>query len=63
MTEETKELDEGLLFMASTESRSEGVKWLINSRCSNHMSGDRRPFKNLENTPQHNIRLGDDNLL
>ncbi|XP_039122119.1 uncharacterized protein LOC120258749 [Dioscorea cayenensis subsp. rotundata] len=63
ITEEAKEQDEGLLFMASTETRSEGVKWLINSGCSNHMSGDRRLFKNLESTPQHNIRLGDGNLL
>lgn len=41
----------------------EGVQWLINSGCSNHMSRDRRQFKNLKNTPQHNIRLGDGNLL
>lgn len=39
------------------------MKWLIDSGCSNHMSGDRSLFKSLEVTPQHNICLGDDNLL
>lgn len=50
--------------MASTESRSEEeVKWLIDSGCSNHMSGNLKLFKNLKVTPWHNIRLGDGNLL
>lgn len=50
--------------MASIKTRSEnGVKWLIDNGCSNHMSGDQRLLKNLESTPQHNIKLRDGNLL
>lgn len=45
--EEAKKPDEGLLFMASIKTRSEnGVKWLIDNGCSNHMSGDQRLLKN-----------------
>ncbi|XP_039118800.1 uncharacterized protein LOC120254852 [Dioscorea cayenensis subsp. rotundata] len=63
-TKDTKEADKGLLFMASSEDTNErGDMWLIDSGCSNHMSGNRMIFQNLEEVSNQTIRLGDGNIL
>lgn len=46
--------------MASSEG---GGTWLVDSNCSNHMSGDRSLFDGIEESPPQVIRLGDDNIL
>lgn len=48
--EETKnEETEGLLFMVNGSKEASQV-WLIDSDCSNHMSGNKELFQNLVNT-------------
>ena len=48
IVEDIKEGDQSHLFMASGESEEElGNIWLIDSGCSNHMSGVKTSFKIL----------------
>lgn len=51
--EEAKQEDEGLLLMASSvfKIEEEGTM-LIDSGCSNHMSDNRKLFKNIEASQQ-----------
>lgn len=55
-----EEGDAGNLFMAScsTEVQSNSV-WLIHSWCSNHITGDRLLFSNLDELLKVFMRLGD----
>lgn len=50
------------LFMAECEEEEERTTsvWLVDSGCSNHMSGAREMFKDLDETQKITIRLGDD---
>ncbi|KAH7655500.1 RNA-directed DNA polymerase protein [Dioscorea alata] len=50
--------------MASTDSKNKaGDTWLIDSGCSNHMSGNKELFHSIEEVPHQTIRLGDGNIL
>lgn len=48
-----------LMFYAvnKTKTRS-GDKWYLNSDCSNHMSGNKLLFSDLDQTYQENVKLG-----
>lgn len=41
-------------------SRRDKNEWLINSGCSNHMTGDKCKFIKLERDVRGSVRLGDD---
>ncbi|KAJ0847396.1 putative RNA-directed DNA polymerase [Helianthus annuus] len=61
------EFDEGedLLLMASSEQRKEtktGI-WFLDSACSNHMTGIKDWFINLDESYKHNVKLGNDSRL
>lgn len=38
-----------------------GDLWLVDSGCSNHMTGTRELFKELDETKKSTMKLGDDN--
>lgn len=59
-----KEEEEEVACMAAVEEvkENEGT-WLIDSGCSNHISGDRKLFHCIEATPKHSIKLGDGKAL
>ena len=40
-----------------------GKVWLIDSGCSNHMSGARKLFQDLDDSVQQTVRLGDGKIL
>lgn len=50
--------------MASNSAVTEGGgTWLIDSGCSNHMSGDKMLFQRIDEAPNQTIRLGDGKIL
>nr|GEV20911.1 retrovirus-related Pol polyprotein from transposon TNT 1-94 [Tanacetum cinerariifolium] len=54
--------DEDLVLMAHAEVKNEeksGI-WLLNSACSNHMTGDKDWFINLDEGFKHSVILGND---
>nr|GEV98363.1 retrovirus-related Pol polyprotein from transposon TNT 1-94 [Tanacetum cinerariifolium] len=53
--------DEGYLFMTylNPQVMSKDV-WYLDSACSNHMTGDREKFRNVDETLYSQVRLGDD---
>lgn len=55
-----EEEEEEVACMAAVEEvkENEGT-WLIDSGCSNHISGERKLFQCIEATPKHSIKLGD----
>lgn len=59
-----KEVDEGLLFMASSkdDTKGGGIR-LIDSECSNHMSRSKHLFHDLQEVPNKTIKLGDGKTL
>lgn len=60
VSKEAKEGDEELLFMATSEDvHGAGGTWLIDSGCSNHMSGNRSLFQQLKEVHNQTIKLGD----
>lgn len=64
---EYAELDEDqeMLLMAYVEtqdSRREAV-WFLDSGCSNHMSGDKRWFIELDHTFRHSVKLGNNSKM
>lgn len=61
---ENKEKESNNLFMATSGKEKNGSSvWLIDSGCSNHMSGDQRLFRNLDTTRKQMVRLDDDNKI
>ncbi|CAH1447100.1 unnamed protein product [Lactuca virosa] len=56
--------EESKLFMAhsSTVDTSNGV-WFVDSGCSNHMTGTKSLFKDLDETQKGVVHFGDDNAL
>lgn len=47
--------------MASSSTGDQpSTVWLINSECSNHMTGDKLLFNNLDESLKVTVRLGDD---
>ncbi|KAK2986230.1 hypothetical protein RJ640_002147 [Escallonia rubra] len=62
--EEMKDEEESKLFMASfNDTNVESGIWFVDSGCSNHMTGTRSMFKELDESFKKLIRLGDDNKL
>jgi len=59
--EEDKVEEDELLLMATTDL-NEGNKtdWFLDSRCSNHMSGNKDWFSELDETYRHKVKLGND---
>ncbi|KAH7655517.1 RNA-directed DNA polymerase protein [Dioscorea alata] len=54
------EEDAGYLFMASNAAETQpNSVWLVDSGCSNHMTGDRTLFSSLDESLKINVRLGD----
>ena len=52
--------DECKLFMAfSCEKKTPNNVWFLDSGCSNHMSGTKSLFKDLDESKKSNVRLGD----
>ncbi|GAV92222.1 hypothetical protein CFOL_v3_35603 [Cephalotus follicularis] len=52
--------EESKLFMAYFDSTDDKSSvWFVDSGCSNHMSGTRSVFKELDETQKRQIRLGD----
>lgn len=48
------------IFMASSSIESQSnLGWLIDSGCSNHMTGDKTLFNSLDESMEVNVRLGD----
>lgn len=62
--EEGKE-DSGALFMAVDDTADEdaGATWIIDSGCSNHMTGNKMLFQTLKNATQQTVKLGDGKML
>lgn len=59
-----KEEEEEVMFMAMNEEPEQsGGVWLIDSGCSNHMSGEKSLFQHIQATPRHTIRVGDGKAL
>ncbi|KZV18661.1 hypothetical protein F511_40615 [Dorcoceras hygrometricum] len=57
--EETEATEEDFLFMALMEhGKDEQVVWFIDSGCSNHMTGMKEMFRELDETQRRVIRLG-----
>lgn len=49
------------LFIAQCEDEQEATTvWLVDSRCTNHMSGTKELFENLDESQKINVRLGND---
>lgn len=65
VVEETKEEEEeGCLFMVTKNFTGEtDTTWLIDSGCSNHMSGNKDLFHSLEDVAHQTVRLGDGKVL
>ena len=52
------------MFMAKQGAKSEDNNvWLVDSGCSNHMTGQRRPFKDLDETQKQSVKLSDNKEL
>ena len=50
------------LFMTDGgSSEGQGCVWLIDSECSNHMTGVKSLFQDLNETVHQTVRLGDNN--
>ncbi|XP_039139947.1 uncharacterized protein LOC120277253 [Dioscorea cayenensis subsp. rotundata] len=60
--EKGKEYEE-VAFMAISEEPKTGGIWLIDSGCSNIMTGEKSLFQNIEVTPSHSIKVGDGKTL
>nr|GEZ53461.1 putative mitochondrial protein [Tanacetum cinerariifolium] len=59
-----EEEEDDFLFMTMGSSREEKPEiWYVDSACSNHMTGDRSKFKELDESVKLHMRLGDDNRL
>lgn len=57
----TKDEDTSSVFMASSSSESTASSaWLVDSGCSNHMTGRRNLFISLDETQKVSVRLGND---
>lgn len=48
------------LLMTSTEKQEKGRRraWFLDSRCSNHMTGDRELFLTMDEKFKHSVKLG-----
>lgn len=56
--------DDEFLFMTMTKTEEEKTEvWYLDSACSNHMTGDRSKFNDLDEKLKSHVRLGDDQLL
>ncbi|KAI3721795.1 hypothetical protein L2E82_32813 [Cichorium intybus] len=59
-----EEGDDDFLFMTMTPTKESYREiWYLDSACSNHMTGDRSKFKELDESFRSHVRLGDDNQL
>ncbi|XP_014503243.1 uncharacterized protein LOC106763585 [Vigna radiata var. radiata] len=61
---EHTELDEGKEMLLMSYVEMQGVKrdemWFLDSGCSNHMSGDKKWFIELDQSFRHSVKLGND---
>nr|GEX61724.1 copia-type polyprotein [Tanacetum cinerariifolium] len=57
--------DEELLLMAYIESRGASIEevWFFDSGCSNHMSGNKEWFTDLDENFKHTVKLGNDSRI
>jgi hypothetical protein len=47
---------------ATTEPTDSDV-WMLDSGCSNHMTGNKDPFLSFDSTVKNKVKLGDDRLV
>ena len=47
----------------ATKEHSRSNLWLLDSGCSNHMTGNKSLFSSLDSSVVTNIKLGDDSLV
>lgn len=59
------EKDEEMLLMAYAEIRNAKCEemWYLDSGCSNHMTGDKKWFIELDHTFRHSVKLGNDSRM
>lgn len=57
------ETDEVVLMADLVDEDSEEVMWYLDTGCSNHMSGNRASFVNLDDTVKSSIRFGDNRMV
>nr|GEY37939.1 putative Gag-Pol polyprotein, identical [Tanacetum cinerariifolium] len=56
--------EDDFLFMTMGSLREDKPEiWYVDNACSNHMTGDRSKFKELNESVKSHVRLGDDNRL
>nr|GFA08034.1 putative zinc finger, CCHC-type [Tanacetum cinerariifolium] len=56
--------EDNFLFMAITTTKEENNEiWYLDSGCSNHMTGDRSKFQDLDESIKSQVRLGDNKYL
>ena len=48
---------------ADTHNQNRDDAWFLDSGCSNHMSGERGKFTNLDETFQHSVKMGDNSRI
>ena len=59
--EDKEEQEDELLLMASTNSmKGKHNEWFLDSGCSNHMSGNKNWFTQLDEEFRHRVKLGND---
>nr|GEU40886.1 retrovirus-related Pol polyprotein from transposon TNT 1-94 [Tanacetum cinerariifolium] len=59
-----KQDEDNFLFMAiATTKKEKNEIWYLDSGCSNHMTGDRSKFKDLDESIKSQVRLGDNKQL
>lgn len=64
LTSAKKPQEESYLFMAqSITNDSMDEVWFIDSVCSNHMSGNKLLFRELDKTQKFEVRLGDNKMI
>lgn len=64
MVVEEKEKEVTNLFMVLNKGGSPGnLVWIINNGCSNHMTGEKSHFINLDESQKLKVRLGNDKEL
>ena len=61
--EEEGSLDVMFLSYQATEEHCSSDLWLLDSSCSNHLTGNKSLFSSLDSSVVTNIKLGDDSLI
>lgn len=55
---EEKEGEESLFYACQTAMEQKNEQWLIDSACSNHMTGEKDCFQGLDSNVQSRVKIG-----